>query len=326
MLKEKGFAPLIITLGIVVILGIVGGIYYLGKVNSKPQIQNPAVTSKSTFQDTTKGLEISLPDNLVVCEYASDLKLKQAASCSLEEDSGDGSILIDTYNQFHHPMFGPVIPKTSQESLHDWVIEIANGISTNNNQLNKTNREHGNLIIIEQIDDISDIDSNTVLDRVTNKITESNKASYAYYTTIYQQQGDNIIALSLRSNIKGENIDKLKSLLPLIRSIPITTGDLGLNITWHHNKNSGSYVDYTGYLYQADQKTIAANIKPDWKGLYFVKLKPGTYYFFYPDGSSKQLQVKLGINNSVPFTKNNIIDIATEKDMFNGPVPNSPPK
>ncbi len=319
---QRGQAILWIVIGVLAVTAIASGVYFLGKYqNFKPK--QSVAKRVYDFQDTTKGIEISLPDNLIACEYpTSDVKLQQATSCNPAYDSGDGSILIDTYNQFHHPRFGPVIPKTNQESLRDWVTKVVNGVVANNNELNK----EGKGVIIEQSDDISDIDSNTVLDEVTYKLTVENKVTYSYETVIYQQQGDNIIALSLRSNIKGENIDELKNILPYIRTIPITTGDLRLNITWHRNKNSGVYAGYTGYLYEADQKTIAANIKTDSNGYFFIKLKPGIYYFFYPDGSSKKLQVELGINNFVPFTNNNVIDIATEKDMFNGPVPNSPPQ
>lgn len=327
---QKGQIPIIILVGLLVLAVVAGGVYLLGKQgpsNSSSSVELSAKPMYRSFSDTTKGIEISLPDNLIACEYGvSDLKLEQGTLCNPTNDSGDGSILIDTYNQFHHPMFDPAAPKTNQESLHDWVIKVANGISANNNEINKTASSEEGVPIFERSDNILDIDPNTVIDSVTDKLTVSNQVSYSYYTIIYQQQGDNIIVLSLGSNTKGENVEKLRSLLPLISTIPITTGDLRLNITWHHNKNSGGYAGFSGYLYQADQKTIAANIKADANGYYFVKLKPGTYYFFYPDGSSKQLQVELGVNNFVPFTKNNVIDIATEKDMFNGPVPNSPPQ
>ncbi len=47
-MKEKGFAPLIIMLGILIILGIACGAYYLGTIRNKPKIQNPIVTSQAT--------------------------------------------------------------------------------------------------------------------------------------------------------------------------------------------------------------------------------------------------------------------------------------
>lgn len=325
-MNQKGVIQILIILGALLLIG--AGAYYLGtkRLTNPSSFTKPTPKPTSTsflgptpiyhnFQDTTKGLEISLPDNLVACEYAtSDVKLAQATSCNYTMDDGN-SIGVDSYNQFHHPLFGPITPKTNLESLHNWVTRVAKGISANNNELNKIAKSEVGVPSIEQSDDISDIDSNTVLHNITitQKSTDSKQVSYSYYSTIYQQQGDNIIALSSgRLNTKGENVNELKRLLPLVRTIPITTGDLTLNVTWHHNGNSGIYVGYTGYLYQADQKTIATDIKTDSNGQYFVRLKPGTYYFLYPDGSSKQLQVQLGLN----IIPSSFIDIATEKDMF----------
>lgn len=53
-MNKKGFAPLIIILGAVIILGITVGIYYLGTFkNVKPQVQNPVVTSNPTTKPFT---------------------------------------------------------------------------------------------------------------------------------------------------------------------------------------------------------------------------------------------------------------------------------
>lgn len=328
-MNQKAFAPILIVLGIMLIAGIVTGAYYLGtkRITNLPSVVKSTPKSTNTlnlrtplpshsFQDTTKGLEISLQDKLAACEYAtSDVKLGEVASCDDLRDTR-GVISIDTYNQFHQPVLGTVTQKTRQESLRDWVVRIANADKNNMPKLVQD-------ITTERSDNISNIDSITVLDDGTYKYTDSKGiVSYNYKSTIYQENGNNIIVLDSEiSNTKARDIDELKNLLPLIHTTPITTGDLGLNVTWHHNRNSGVYVGYTGYLYQTDQKTIAANIKTDSKGQYFVRLKPGIYYFIYPDGSSKQIQVQLG-RGVVPLPN---IDIATEKDMFNGPVPNAPP-
>lgn len=46
--SQKGFSPLFIILGIILVIGIVGGAYYLGKAqNPKPQPQNPVITSQT---------------------------------------------------------------------------------------------------------------------------------------------------------------------------------------------------------------------------------------------------------------------------------------
>ncbi len=46
--KQKGFTPIIILVGILILAGVVGGAYYFGKFNiTKPQSQNPIVTSQT---------------------------------------------------------------------------------------------------------------------------------------------------------------------------------------------------------------------------------------------------------------------------------------
>src|SRR5260221_2136729 len=52
MLTERGFTPLVIILGLVFILGIAGGVYYLGtQKQTQPQMQsNPATTALPTLK------------------------------------------------------------------------------------------------------------------------------------------------------------------------------------------------------------------------------------------------------------------------------------
>lgn len=54
MNKQKGFIPiLMITGAIIIILGFIGGVSYLGVVSNKPQSQNPMITSSSLQQSPT---------------------------------------------------------------------------------------------------------------------------------------------------------------------------------------------------------------------------------------------------------------------------------
>ena len=48
MPKQKGFAPLIIILGIFAILGIAGGTFYLGVFKNQPLSQNPSASSQNS--------------------------------------------------------------------------------------------------------------------------------------------------------------------------------------------------------------------------------------------------------------------------------------
>lgn len=45
---QKGFAPILILVGILVIGGLVGGAYYLGTLKKIPQVQNPTINSQVT--------------------------------------------------------------------------------------------------------------------------------------------------------------------------------------------------------------------------------------------------------------------------------------
>ncbi len=61
-LKQKGIAPLVIILGVLVILGIAGGAYYLSKTQiPKPQPQNPMVTSQTPQPTASSQITQLLP-------------------------------------------------------------------------------------------------------------------------------------------------------------------------------------------------------------------------------------------------------------------------
>lgn len=98
-MNQKGFAPILIALGIILILGIVGGTYYLGTLKNqqavsfgnKPQSQNPGVTSQTpqptpnetanwkTYTDTKYGFSLKYPINynVAVLDNTKDL-IKEA--------------------------------------------------------------------------------------------------------------------------------------------------------------------------------------------------------------------------------------------------------
>ncbi len=329
-IKQKGYLPPILAAIVVLLIVGIGGYFLYSKQTDKTAVPseqisqttnttNPLSTTQpstsSKYQNTTKGLELSLSGKFIVCDYpTSDVKLGEAASCDLLRDSKD-TISVETYNQSHQPTLSSISLKTNQESLHDWVIRVSNA-----KKKNMPEEVMGSTVT--QSDNILDMGPTTVLDEVTQKNTLNGTSTNNYQSIIYKQQGDNIIVLqSGYSTSQGQYTDKLKSLLPSIQTIPVTTGDLGMNIGWTHNGNSGTYVNFTGNLYASDQKTIAATIKTDSQGQYFVRLKPGTYYFIQPDGTSKQITISLGLS-VIPLPTFNI---TTERDMFNIPAPSSPP-
>jgi hypothetical protein len=329
-IKQKGyFLPLLVAIVALIILGV-GGFYFYQKQSKLVDYQQVSQSTNTTntttlkpptdskYQNTTKGIEISPSGKFIVCDYPnSDVKLGETTSCDLLKNSKD-AIKVDTYNQFHQHFLSSVAPKTKQESLHNWVVKVADA------ERGETSEEIMGSTVT-RTDNILDINPSTVLDEVTLKSTLNGSSTNSYKSVIYQEQGGNIIVLeSGYPNTQGQHDDKLKSLLPLIQTIPVTTGDIGMNIIWVHNSNSGSYVNYTGNLYTADQKTVATNIKTDSQGQYFVRLKPGMYFFMYPsnsypNGASKQIEVLLG-KGIIPLLT---ININTEKDMFSIPAPSS---
>ncbi|MDD2822705.1 MAG: hypothetical protein PHQ59_01355 [Candidatus Daviesbacteria bacterium] len=89
MLKEKGFAPIIIILGIVLFLGIVGGVYYFSKNSSSAIKNNPVntptptatlkvdeTTNWKTYTNTEYGYSIKYPENISLEEMGVDVKGK----------------------------------------------------------------------------------------------------------------------------------------------------------------------------------------------------------------------------------------------------------
>lgn len=46
VMKEKGFTPILLLVGVLILMAVGGGAYYLGTVKNKLSIQNPVVISQ----------------------------------------------------------------------------------------------------------------------------------------------------------------------------------------------------------------------------------------------------------------------------------------
>ena len=103
---QKGFAPILILIGILVIMAVAGGAYYFGKSQiSKPQSQietsqtpKPAVVPQPTPSDETTdwktftklGYEIKYPPSSVITEFDLDSSMPDLLSSTSTEVKVEG--------------------------------------------------------------------------------------------------------------------------------------------------------------------------------------------------------------------------------------------
>jgi len=100
MPNQKGFAPLIIILGIVTILGIAGGTYYLGTIKNKPVSQNLKTTSQTSgyqqqdkFAPTMKDLGCNSPAScMATCAKPENYEKCQSMMHGMDTKGMVGSI------------------------------------------------------------------------------------------------------------------------------------------------------------------------------------------------------------------------------------------
>ena len=86
----------------------------------------------------------------------------------------------------------------------------------------------------------------------------------------------------------------LEQFIPLIKSVPITSGDITGLVSKKIKNGISIYPDFQGTFYNEDKKTIGASFTTDQNGVYLVRLKPGTYYFIHPNKKEEKITVMLG--------------------------------
>src|SRR5258708_24167669 len=116
MSNQNGFTPLIIILGILIILGIAGGIYYFGTLKNKSLSLNPVVTSQhpgNQQQDKFTQIMQDLGCNSQASCMASCIKPENREKCqSMMQQMGKGGIsgsdnrlnVLSTFNPSDVPL------------------------------------------------------------------------------------------------------------------------------------------------------------------------------------------------------------------------------
>lgn len=129
-MNQKGFTPIIIILGIVLILGIVGGVYYFGKNFVKVPVSKPQVLVSSTPQPTQIN-ETASWKTYTNNQYGYSIKYPSEANMSIDTYGGG----YMTGGNMHR--FNFIFPEelVGQNNRNNFVIEIED------NRLNLNTKE-----------------------------------------------------------------------------------------------------------------------------------------------------------------------------------------
>lgn len=96
-MNQKGLSQLFIILGTILVIGIVGGVYYFGKSQVfKPQSQNPTVTpptSSSTINEITNWKTFTSQTEGFVLHYPPDWTIEDTSSGNCGHRSGTPSLI-----------------------------------------------------------------------------------------------------------------------------------------------------------------------------------------------------------------------------------------
>lgn len=288
---QKGISPIIAVILLAVVL-VIGGAYYFKQqqvkqafktntANETTKVQNLPIQDRTSasvqnlYQNTTLGYELQLPSGWVACESSdihSIVTIEKSKVCDI---SNLLSFTIYANNQ------------TGKESFSAWVQSSANE--------DKKMAQSPD----ELLSELSTIDENTIVEnRTYNTPNGTPKVSYQKLAYLKQPDDRIIIISTYRDNKSSVDSMLLEKFIPLLHSIPVASGDVGGQISWHNKDRSsaGGLDDYVDKIYNSDQKTIAAIFKTsNDSATYLARMKPGKYYFKHPDsGSFEEIQIQLG--------------------------------
>ncbi|MDD2823172.1 MAG: hypothetical protein PHQ59_03750 [Candidatus Daviesbacteria bacterium] len=294
--KKKGFTPLIIIPGIILVFGIIYGIYFLvntGYFNPKESTKLLAFpTVDIGYSSPTLGFKLTLPGNWTVCDpgYNPGVIGLQPQAISTDRCSAY-TITTDRYNIYPE---NPALKRQPKESFFDYVIRL-DAAYMQQPQVIKSKISNPKV-------EFRGIDAHTVLKKITTSYPQNIPVGTRRQVLYVEgaQKETLIISSNFGDFTSKEDDANLKLIASNLASIPISTGDISGQVNSVTSENNHEKTTpmpnfpVTIYTDLTDKKAIAASTKSDDSGKYVIHLKPGTYYAEYANGIKQTITVSLG--------------------------------
>lgn len=118
-MNQKGFAPILIALGIMLILIVAGGAYYFGTIKNKPQsqTQNPVVTSKTVQSSPTSPLASAVNPVIIALKNGDLYSIQMSDLSSKKLTNGGGFATSNQYSYWFSPDHSKLVTKQSKTLL-----------------------------------------------------------------------------------------------------------------------------------------------------------------------------------------------------------------
>lgn len=296
--QEEGFAPLIIIFGITIVVGIIGGVYYLGKTNflspKEPTNVVIAPAADVEYSSTTLGFKLTLPAGWTICDpnkVPGVIDLQPALTPS--NDCYGYTINTAYYNIFSGNPSAEIKRKPS-ESFMDFVKRLDEAYMQQPQVIKSNNSK-------PKIEFIS-VRPQEVLKKITTKYPENVSVGTRWQVLYIEDQQKEAIIISSRYGSNSSIVEdpNLRLIADHLKSIPITTGAISgqaNSVIFDNNEQKNTQLPnfpITIYTDFTDKKTIAATTKSDDAAMFVVHLKPGKYYAQYADGVWQPITVSLG--------------------------------
>lgn len=287
------FALFFVATSIILVIIQISLIYKLTKsIISSPSQQNTSTVDqivKNQYANTTLGYSIMLPEGWSACESGNAggrMRIAKSQKCGI---SWDESFILDT--ALNRPL--GLLERKQRESFIDWVKRSS---KENTSYLKSPDKVES---------EFTTISPQVIVEKQTYSTPNTGEDKISYGKNIYIEDFQTTAFILRTEGPYGMNRDKsldkdivlkfpLEQFIPLIKNAPITTGDITGSVGKKVKGGSSIYPNYQGTFYQDDKKTVATTFTTDRNGVYLVRLKPGTYYFIYPDKKEEKITVILG--------------------------------
>lgn len=275
---------------LILIISVGVGSYFLYQQQTKSTLVTPVdQTVKNQYINTTLGYSLVLPEGWSACESGDTggrVRIAKSQKCGI---SWDESFLMDT--ALNRPL--GLLERKQGESFIEWVKR--------NNQEKDSYIKAPDKVESEFIT----ITPQIIMEKQTYFSPNAQYDKVVYTKNIYIEDSQTTAFILYAEGPYGmtrdRSLDKdivskfpLEQFIPLIKSAPITTGNITGTVGKKVKTTTSIYPDYQGTIYQGDKKTVATTFTTDRNGVYLVRLKPGTYYFIYPDKKEEKITVILG--------------------------------